>query len=111
MLLLKSAALSLKPEKPKFSSRFVVRRRVGGMIMCLEKNGRFAMRTEAKMEIVPSALALDFNKFKPDLHEFELTEIQQTELLRTLFEILRSLVDLNFELDVVARVFGEEENR
>ncbi len=55
--------------------------------------------TSEQSVILP--LALDPDKYRDHLEEFDLTPEQQNELLETLWHILRTIVDIGFGLDSV----------
>ncbi len=46
-------------------------------------------------------------EYLPDMEEFDLSEEQATELLTTLWEIMKAFVDLGFGVDSIHRIFPE----
>jgi hypothetical protein len=63
---------------------------------------------EFAVATAPMALELDLQRYEGHLSEMDLTDAQKAELLSTLFSIVRSFVELGFEGDVCAAVFGSE---
>lgn len=59
--------------------------------------------TEAEA-ILP--LELDPDEYREYLAAFDLTEAQQNELLQTLFNIMRTFVEIGFGLDPVQNIFS-----
>lgn len=57
---------------------------------------------------MPPALELDPQEYLADLEEFDMTEEQKIELLEKLWEIMRSFVELGFEIDVSELVGGKD---
>ena len=51
-------------------------------------------------------LRLDHEKYRGYLEEYELTTEQENELLETLFNIMRTFVEIGFGLDSVQNVFS-----
>ena len=52
------------------------------------------------------ALEPDPERYRAALAEFDLTEAQETELLQTLWSIMRTFVEMGFSADVCGHVFG-----
>lgn len=52
----------------------------------------------------PQPPKLDYETYRADLAEFELTTQQENELLEVLWQIARTLVDIGFGLDPVQQV-------
>ncbi len=52
----------------------------------------------------PSALELDAAKYRADVEEFEMTDAQKTELLETLWSIMRSFVELGFSVNICEQI-------
>ena len=46
-------------------------------------------------------------EYLPDMEEFDLSEDEATELLATLWEIMKAFVDLGFGVDSIHRIFPE----
>ncbi|NDW05115.1 hypothetical protein [Jiella pacifica] len=68
-----------------------------------------ATRDAAKEAETPvRSLDLDVDAYMSELDDFDMTEAQKRELLKTLWSIMRGFVDLGFEVDVCSAVFGED---
>ena len=50
----------------------------------------------------PAALQFDAEKYRSEVEQFDITEVQKQELLTTLWSIMSSFVDLGFSVDVCA---------
>lgn len=57
----------------------------------------------------PPLPAFDPAAYRAHLAAFELTEAQERELLETLWQIMHGFVELGFQFDVCAAVFGDGE--
>lgn len=53
------------------------------------------------------ALALEAERYMPELSDLEISEDQKRELLTTLWSIMQSCVELGFKVDVVELVCGQ----
>ena len=49
----------------------------------------------------------DASRYLGDVADFDLTEAEKIELLRTLWSIMRACVELGFRMDVCGQVFGQ----
>lgn len=59
---------------------------------------------------MPAALELDAAKYAPYVDDFDITDDQKQELLKTLWAIMRSFVELGFSVgaaDICAQLFEE----
>lgn len=56
------------------------------------------------------ALGLDASKYLPEMGEFEISDAQKIELLQTLWSIMRSFVELGFDMNICEQLLhnGEE---
>jgi len=52
-------------------------------------------------------LELDPAKYLSDMADFDMTETQKVELLRTLWSIMRSFVELGFSVDICAQLLTQ----
>jgi hypothetical protein len=53
---------------------------------------------------VPPALELDLDKYRAEVANFQITDEQAEELLRTLWSIMSSLVELGFSENICERI-------
>src|SRR5687767_5942735 len=53
---------------------------------------------------VPATLELDAAKYRADVEEFEMTDAQKAELLETLWSIMRSFVELGFNVNICEQI-------
>lgn len=51
--------------------------------------------------------AADVHRYRSELTEFSLTEEQEVELLEILFSIMRSMVELGFDVNICEQFFAE----
>jgi hypothetical protein len=56
-----------------------------------------------KQEVIPVP-TLDCDAYRADLIEFELTTEQENELLAILWDIMRTMCDLNLDMDAVQMI-------
>lgn len=56
-----------------------------------------------KQEVIPVP-TLDCDAYRADLSDFELTSEQENELLAILWDIMRTMCDLNLDMDAVQMV-------
>ncbi|KIO48278.1 hypothetical protein [Nitrosospira sp. NpAV] len=56
-----------------------------------------------KQEVIPVP-TLDCDAYREDLTEFELTTEQENELLSILWDIMRTMCDLNLDMDAVQMI-------
>ncbi|WAP67688.1 hypothetical protein [Jiella pelagia] len=77
--------------------------------MTIEDKLALAERDAANHADAPTRrpLELDADAYMSELDGFDMTEAQKRELLQTLWSIMRSFVDLGFEVDICAAVFGD----
>ena len=52
----------------------------------------------------PPALELDAEKHLTEMADFDMTEVQKTELLETLWSIMRSFVELGFSVNICEQI-------
>lgn len=56
--------------------------------------------------ITPTGLAdFDAGRYLPELEEFEISDAQKHELLGTLWSIMRSFVELGFDVKICEQIF------
>jgi len=60
--------------------------------------------TQRKNEQVISAPILDCDAYRTDLADFDLTAEQENELLSILWDIMRTMCDLNLDMDAVQMI-------
>ena len=65
-----------------------------------DKEGLKRLRDEDQGDVS----VLDMDRYREHVAEFDLTEEQKTELLRTLWSIMKSFVDLGFGVDSVQHI-------
>jgi hypothetical protein len=53
---------------------------------------------------VPPVLALDLNKYRAEIEDFQITDEQAEELLRTLWSIMSAFVELGFSVNICERI-------
>lgn len=58
---------------------------------------------EDKLEVTPVP-TLDYDAYRGDLRNLELTAKQENELLAILWDIMRTMVDLNLDMDAVQMI-------
>lgn len=58
---------------------------------------------EDKQETIPVP-TLDYDAYRGDLRNLELTAEQENELLTILWDIMRTMVDLNLDMDAVQMI-------
>lgn len=56
-----------------------------------------------KQEVIPAPI-LDYDLYRANLTDLELTTEQENELLAILWDIMRMMVDLNLDMDAVQMV-------
>ena len=54
-----------------------------------------------------SALALDTDRYLPELEEFDITEDQKIEMLQTLWSLMRAFVDIGWGVDSIHHVLPD----
>ena len=57
-----------------------------------------------------SPVPFDADEFRPFLKDMELTEEQETELLQSLWFIIKAMAEIGFKGDPVSLIFGELAN-
>ncbi|WP_421993932.1 hypothetical protein [Roseococcus sp.] len=62
-------------------------------------NGAQARNTPAP---VPGALEFNPDNYRAELSEFDMDDAQKDELLRVIFEIMRSFVEMGIDVDNIA---------
>ncbi|HMN15272.1 MAG TPA: hypothetical protein PKD55_23390, partial [Bellilinea sp.] len=67
----------------------------------------FAGEEAKTVGLLPHDLTCDTYKYEEALGDFDLTEDQADELLRTLFDIMRSFVELGVSVDVCGQILPD----
>ena len=55
----------------------------------------------------PASLSFDPSKYRAEVDQFDITEAQKQELLITLWSIMRSFVELGFNVDICAALLAD----
>jgi hypothetical protein len=66
-------------------------------------NEETTAESKNKQEVIPVP-TLDCDAYRADLTEFELTTEQENELLAILWDIMRTMCDLNLDMDAVQMI-------
>ncbi|MGH8764014.1 MAG: hypothetical protein ACREUR_12440 [Nitrosospira sp.] len=66
-------------------------------------NEETATQGKNKEEVIPVP-TLDYDAYREDLVDFDLTAEQENELLSILWDIMRTMCDLNLDMDAVQMI-------